>query len=66
MLALPPEDGFNLAVYLVPAGIVLAGGAAIGVIALRRRERPPAAADGPAIAEDDAGRLDEDLRRYEL
>src|SRR3954447_21119882 len=37
VLALPPDKGFNLAVYLVPAAIVLAGLAAVTTVALRRR-----------------------------
>src|SRR4051812_22361495 len=68
VLALPPEKGFNLAAYLVPAGIVLLGIAAITTVALRRRRGPRggAATPTPALAGDDASRLDDDLSRYDL
>jgi cytochrome c-type biogenesis protein CcmH len=68
VLALPPEKGFNLAAYLVPALIVLGGAAAVATIALRRRRRPsaPAPAGTPALAGDDAARLEADLERYDL
>jgi cytochrome c-type biogenesis protein CcmH len=68
VLALPPEKGFNLAAYLVPAVIVLLGISAVATIALRRRrgapEPEPAAT--PALAGDDAARLEADLERYDL
>jgi len=67
VLALPPDKGFNLAVYLVPAAIVLAGIAAITTVALRRRggaRSPPPVT--PALPGDDAARLNEDLERYDL
>jgi cytochrome c-type biogenesis protein CcmH len=70
VLALPPDKGFDLTVYLVPAAILLAGIAAVTTIAVRRRRRPggqaatePAA---PGLADDDAARLQADLERYEL
>jgi cytochrome c-type biogenesis protein CcmH len=68
VLALPPDKGFNLAAYIVPALIVIAGAAAVGTIAVRRRrssdsEAPPAT---PALASDDAARLEADLERYDL
>jgi cytochrome c-type biogenesis protein CcmH len=70
VLALPPQKGFDLAAYLVPAAIVLAGIAAVTTIALRRRRRPEPpdgpAADTSALAGDDAARLQADLERYEL
>jgi cytochrome c-type biogenesis protein CcmH len=70
VLALPPDKGFNLAVYLVPAAIVLAGIAAVTTIALRRRRGPRdgsnSAAPTPALAGEDAARLEADLERYEL
>jgi cytochrome c-type biogenesis protein CcmH len=64
VLALPPEKGFNLAAYLVPAALLLVGVAAIATVAVRRRSAP--ATTGPAIATDDAARLDADLQRYDL
>src|SRR3954469_6258387 len=70
VLALPPEKGFNLAAYLVPAAIVLVGIGAITTIAVRRRRSGPgpaaAAPAAPALAVDDAARLDADLERYDL
>lgn len=67
VLALPPEKGFNLAAYLVPAAIVLAGIAAIATLAVRRRRGPQAGPPTtPALAGDDAARLDADLERYDL
>jgi len=70
VLALPPDKGFNLAVYLVPAAIVLAGAAAVTTVALRRRRTPAAASNGSGpsqtIADDDAARLEADLQRYDL
>ena len=69
VLALPPEKGFNLAAYLVPAVIVLAGIAAITTVALRRRRSPGdngAGPSTPALAGKDAARLDADLERYDL
>ena len=68
VLALPPEKGFNLAAYLVPAAIVLLGIGAVATIARRRRRRGPAPAPEatPALAGDDAARLEADLERYDL
>jgi cytochrome c-type biogenesis protein CcmH len=68
VLALPPEKGFNLAVYLVPGLIVLLGIGAVATIALRRRRRgaPPAPTSTPALGGDDAARLEADLERYDL
>jgi cytochrome c-type biogenesis protein CcmH len=70
VLALPPDKGFNLAVYLVPAAIVLAGAAAVATVALRRRRTPAAAPNGsaptPTLADEDAARLEADLQRYDL
>src|SRR4051794_39905302 len=68
VLALPPEKGFNLAAYIVPALIVVAGGAAIATLAVRRRRSGDAAAASatPALAGDDAERLEADLERYDL
>lgn len=68
VLALPPDKGFNVAAYLVPALIVLAGIAAIVTVGIRRRRSPRGAAGPatPALAGDDAARLDADLERYDL
>lgn len=70
VLALPKDDGFNLAVYLVP---VLALAAALLVLALtlprwrrqaRARAGAPAAA-APTLSPEDMRRLDEDLARHD-
>ncbi len=72
VLALPPRRGFDLAAYLVPIVLALAGLAVIAVLAVRwRRRRPPTATsaepdDAPAaLSATDARRLDEDLARYD-
>ena len=69
VLALPPGKGFNLVAYLVPIAIVLTGIAAITTIVLRRRRNPsptPQSGAAPALAGDDAARLQADLERYDL
>jgi len=68
VLALPPEKGFNLAAYIVPALIVVAGAAAIATLAIRRRRSPDGqtGTTAPALAGDDAARLEADLERYDL
>jgi cytochrome c-type biogenesis protein CcmH len=68
VLALPPDKGFNVAAYLVPAVIVLGGAAAIATVAIRRRRSSPADMQPgtPALAGDDAARLEADLERYDL
>ena len=69
VLALPGDDGFDLAAYLVPALAVLLGmgavtGSAIAWRRARRREVPgdPHPAPGGEAAE----RLQSDLERYDL
>jgi cytochrome c-type biogenesis protein CcmH/NrfF len=73
VLALPPDKGFNLVAYLVPAAVVLGGIAVVATVAVRRRRRTAAgpsangaAAGTPALGGEDAARLQEDLERYEL
>ena len=68
VLADPPRSGFNLAVYLVPIlGFLLA---AFGIAyATRRWRAQPAAAEepaAPALADDDAKRLERDMAAYDL
>jgi cytochrome c-type biogenesis protein CcmH len=67
VLALPQNDGFNLAVYLVPVAAVLL---ALALLALalprwrretRARAAAPAAAAAPAPSAEDLRRLDEEL-----
>ncbi|MBB4664512.1 cytochrome c-type biogenesis protein [Conexibacter arvalis] len=71
VLALPEEDGFNVAVYVVPVAVV-AVALALAAIFLprwRRRARAFAGAEptalGPELSDEDARRLDEDLKRYD-
>src|SRR3954447_8230493 len=69
VLALPPDKGFNVAAYLVPALIVLGGMAAIATIAIHRRRSGltgGSAPGTPALASDDAARLNADLERYDV
>jgi cytochrome c-type biogenesis protein CcmH/NrfF len=67
VLAVPGDDGFDLAAWLIPIGAFLFAAVAV-VLALRRwrRERPgagtPAEPDDPASAE----RLEADMARYDL
>jgi cytochrome c-type biogenesis protein CcmH len=67
VLAVPPAQGFNLVVYVLPPVLIALGiiGLVIAVPRWRRRARQasPAAAAAPLNAED-ARRLNEDLGRY--
>jgi cytochrome c-type biogenesis protein CcmH/NrfF len=70
VLALPPAQGFDLTVYVVPVVVVLGLLAALAVLLPRwRRNRPPPGAAGSAgpdaLSKDDAARLDADLARYD-
>lgn len=68
VLALPKDDGFNLAVYLVPIAAVAVALALLGFALprwrreTRARAAAPAAA-APAVSAEDMRRLDEDLAR---
>jgi cytochrome c-type biogenesis protein CcmH/NrfF len=71
VLALPPAHGFNLAVYVLPAAIVVVGaaGLAFALPRWRRRTRALQANAGGAAAEPnldpvDARRLEEDLAQH--
>jgi cytochrome c-type biogenesis protein CcmH len=70
VLAMPGDDGFDLAAYLVPALALLLGGAALGAAALGWRRRAGRGRTESAGRESSAGaaaeRLDSDLERYEL
>jgi cytochrome c-type biogenesis protein CcmH/NrfF len=70
VLALPPAQGFDLTVYVVPVVVVLGLLAALVVLLPRwRRNRPPPGASGTAgpttLSKEDAARLDADLARYD-
>ena len=66
VLALPDNDGFDLAAYLVPLAILLGAGAAIAIGVRRWRGRPATAAPGPAASKRESKQLDDDLARYDL
>jgi cytochrome c-type biogenesis protein CcmH/NrfF len=68
VLALPPDKGFNHAAYLVPIAIFLVGVGTVATIVIRRRRSPAPDASplAPALAGDDAARLEADLERYDL
>jgi cytochrome c-type biogenesis protein CcmH/NrfF len=66
VLAMPEDDGFGLAAYLVP---ILVGGTVLALVAIalprwRRRTDDPLP-DAPEPSPAEARRLDEDLARYE-
>jgi cytochrome c-type biogenesis protein CcmH/NrfF len=71
VLALPDDEGFSLAVWLVPiaVGLALVGTLALLLPRWRRRAGGPAsgalAPDGPELSATDARRLDQDLARYD-
>jgi cytochrome c-type biogenesis protein CcmH len=68
VLALPPEHGFDLASYLVPALAVILAGGAVSVAALQWR-RARGGGTGPAVggpSPKSADRLQADLDRYDL
>jgi cytochrome c-type biogenesis protein CcmH len=66
VLALPEDEGFDLAAYLVPAIAILLAAAAVGFAAVRwRRSRAEAPATTQGAGATNA-RLDEDMDRYEL
>ena len=68
ILAMPQEKGFSLAAYLVPILVALGLLALLIVLLprwLRRSREPDPAAPGPALAEDDRRRLDDELARFD-
>ena len=65
VLALPDDDGFEIAAYLIPLAILVGAGGAIAVGVRRWRRRPAATAERQTSA-DESKRLDEDLARYDL
>jgi cytochrome c-type biogenesis protein CcmH/NrfF len=70
VLALPRDDGFNLAVYLVPIAALALALAVLGLAlprwrrSARDRAAQPAVA-APAVSAEDMQRLDEDLARHD-
>jgi cytochrome c-type biogenesis protein CcmH len=66
VLALPPGHGFNVFAYLAPALAVLLGVGIVSTVAIRRRRSGPSTPPGPALAGEDAARLEADIRSYDL
>jgi cytochrome c-type biogenesis protein CcmH len=66
VLAVPEDEGFDLAAWLVPiAGLLLALAAIVGYL-LRRRRREPPQAHPRELDAAERQRLSEDMSRYEL
>ena len=65
VLALPEDEGVNVAAYVVPIALVLAMAAAAALMLPRWRRRPPQPVAAPPASETELKRLDEDLARYE-
>lgn len=67
VLALPEEEGVNIAAYLVPIALVLAmiAGALVALPRWRRRAEAAPVAPPGAVSDAELRRLDEDLARYE-
>jgi cytochrome c-type biogenesis protein CcmH len=64
VLAEPPSEGFDVAAWLVPAGLVAL--AALGIAFLARRwRRTESAPAGPELDPDDARRLDAELSAFD-
>jgi cytochrome c-type biogenesis protein CcmH len=67
VLALPKDNGFNAAVYIVPV-LALILGAGLAVVAVRwwsSREDTAAAAIGPAPSRADTRRLEAEMARWD-
>jgi cytochrome c-type biogenesis protein CcmH/NrfF len=69
VLALPPANGFNLTVYILPPAVVLIGAALLAYTIPRWRRRTRAnseqpAQPAPALQPAESQRLDEELARF--
>lgn len=64
VLATPPKEGFDLVAWVVPIAAVLAGLIAIPFVT-RAWARRGARDAPPGISEEDARRLDDELRRHD-
>ena len=65
VLALPEDEGFGLAAYVVPALAVLLALIAVALAARRWRRRVPAGAPAPDLSAEDARRIDRELDRLD-
>ncbi len=65
VLATPPKSGFNLVAWVVPAIVLLLGLIAVPFItrAWASRRRTAGADPPPELSDEDAARVDEELRR---
>ncbi len=68
VLAVPEDDGFGLAAYLVPPLLALLALAGVFFTAKRWRRQPRAAGAGAdtELADEDASRLEKDMAAYDL
>ena len=64
VLAEPPSEGFDVAAWLVPAGLVALAAFGVALVARRWRRAEPAA-DGPELDPEDARRLDAELSAFD-
>jgi cytochrome c-type biogenesis protein CcmH len=64
VLAEPPSEGFDIAAWLVPAGLVAVAALGIALVA-RRWRRTESAPAGPELDPDDARRLDAELSAFD-
>lgn len=65
VLALPDDDGFEIAAYLIPLAVLLGAGGAIA-LGVRRWRGGPAVPAADAASPADSKRLDDDLAGYDL
>jgi cytochrome c-type biogenesis protein CcmH len=68
VLADPPDHGFNITTWLVPAAVLAFVLAALAFVVPRWRDRdePTASDDGPSLSPESARRLEEDLARFDV
>jgi len=65
VLALPDDDGFEIAAYLIPLAILIGAGTAI-FVGVRRWRGRPALPPGAGASATESKRLDDDLAKYDL
>jgi cytochrome c-type biogenesis protein CcmH/NrfF len=65
VLAVPDDEGFDLAAWVIPILGIGVAGAAIGLAMVRLARRRPAEA-GPAVDPEQSARLDRDMKGYDL